>query len=80
MKHPELSELTLTEEQIKRILITASDDSNNWIKEAQDGVLPAIEKMHLDWWVDPDLGEAGITDEIMQRISFRIAEQSTAAI
>ena len=74
MQHPELSELMLTEEQISRVIEAATDDSKHWAKEAQAGVLPAIETMHLDWWIDPDLGESGVTDEIMQRISFRIAE------
>jgi hypothetical protein len=76
MQHPELSELTLTEEQITRLIEAATDDSKHWVKEAQDGVLPDVSTMHLDWWIDHDLIESGVTDEIMQRISFRIAESN----
>jgi len=74
MNFPELSELTLTEEQITRLIEAATDDSKHWVKEAQDGVLPNVQTMHLDWCINHDLIESGIDDEIMQRISFRIAE------
>jgi len=76
MQHSELSKLTLTEEQITRLIEAATDDSKHWVKEAQDGVLPDVSTMHLDWWIDHDLIESGVTDEIMQRISFRIAESN----
>jgi hypothetical protein len=71
---PELFDLTLTEEQIERILVAATDDSKHWVKEAQTNTLPDVSTMHLDWWIDDDLRDVGITDEMMQQISFRIAK------
>ena len=68
----------LTDNQVARAIATASEDSKHWAEEAAAGTLPQIESMHLDWSIDPDLVEAGVSDYAMQRLSFTIAEASLA--
>lgn len=64
----------LNEAQIARVIKNAAEDAQNWKKEAQNGTLPNIEEMHLDWDIDQDLIDAGVNDYVMQRLSFAFAE------
>lgn len=65
----------LTEKQLARVLELARDDAKHWLKEAKEGTLPNVEKMHLDWQIDDDLREVGVDDQVMQDLSFKIARQ-----
>jgi hypothetical protein len=68
-----LGEKTLTDDQVKRAIQMAAEDSAAWMEEAKANNLPDPDTMHLDWFLD-DLEDSGITWANMQRLSFKIAQ------
>lgn len=68
----------LTDEQTIRCIQAAFTDATHWAAEAESDSLPKISELHLDWSIDADLRDAGVTDEGMQILSFMIAEQRAA--
>jgi len=71
-------EIKLSEEQCIRISNNAADDGEHWMEESRAESLPDVESMHLDWEIDEDLKELGVTPEMMQRASFRFCENSVS--
>lgn len=67
----------LTDEQVARAFESASSDAELYLSESE---LPNVADMHLDWWIDEDLRDAGINDYGMQALSFAIVriEQARA--
>jgi len=70
-----LTELKLTAEQTARINEITNEDAHNWSEEAAAGTLPNVTEMHLDWQIDADLRDAGVTPEMLQIESFRKAQR-----
>ena len=71
-----VTEIELSDEQINRCFRLASEDAEQWKAEAAAGNLPKIEEMEIDWSLDTNLKEAGVTGYAMQRLSFAIAWDS----
>lgn len=69
---------TLTTEQQSRLHAAAFADSRHWLAEAKAGTLPDVSTMHLDWQIDEDLREAGVTPAMMQTLSFEKASKEAA--
>jgi hypothetical protein len=65
----------LTDEQVIRCIQSANIDSLNWEAVADADDLPEPSEIHLDWSIDADLKDAGVTPERMQVLSFNIARQ-----
>ena len=73
------AESPLTDEQVARAIESATSDAAEWADEAAADKLPDVRDLELDWWVDPDLREAGVNSYSMQRLSFAIARAKAAA-
>jgi hypothetical protein len=65
----------LTDEQVVRCIQSANIDSLNWEAVADADDLPEPSEINLDWSIDVDLKDAGVTPEKMQVLSFTIASQ-----
>jgi hypothetical protein len=73
------AESPLSDEQVARAIESATGDAAEWADEAAADKLPDVRELELDWWVDPDLREAGVNSYSMQRLSFAIARAKAAA-
>lgn len=60
---------TLTDEQCARAFGSAASDAELYLNEDE---LPDIGDMEIDWWIDPDIREAGVNGYGMQALSFAI--------
>lgn len=79
LSYPEIRKILnakeLTDEQVARAFESASSDAELYLAETD---LPDIADMHLDWWIDGDLRDAGVNDYGMQALSFAIVRVEQA--
>lgn len=84
LSYPEIRKILnapdLTDEQVARAFESASSDAELYLNETDLPDVADMADMHLDWWIDKDLRDAGVNDYGMQALSFAIVriEQARA--